>query len=356
VRKTIRRSVFLTATAGLAILGFGLGQASAALPALPPAPALPGLPTLPGAQNPLSNLPILSDATDEASDRAGLPSLPILDKLTSKLGLGNLLSGAGGLGGLTGQGGQGDGQSAGQGGQSGGQSGGLGGLTNGLGGLGGLTNGLGGLGGLTNGLGGLGGVTNGLGARSGLPVASNLPKLPAVSELSGIAEVPNMTDLVLLLAGVHDRPELQNMPVNGVPTDDMALPSADAGNVNLGVDPRDLPASGQADKLASVVPSIHQKTNKLPLTAVTDPSAVTGKLTSALGGADVDGLPTPQVSEVSTATNVLETVTQAPATAGLSKVAQPDALVSQVNTAVQTVTGLTGAGELTSDLPELAAV
>jgi hypothetical protein len=168
--------------------------------------------------------------------------------------------------------------------------------------------------------------------------------------------VPNMTDLVLLLAGVHDRPELQNMPVNGVPTDDMALPSADAGNVNLGVDPRDLPASGQADKLASVVPSIHQKTNKLPLTAVTDPSAVTGKLTSALGGADVDGLPTPQVSEVSTATNVLETVTQAPATAGLSKVAQPDALVSQVNTAVQTVTGLTGAGELTSDLPELAAV
>jgi hypothetical protein len=346
VRKTIRRSVFLTATAGLAILGFGLGQASAALPALPPAPALPGLPTLPGAQNPLSNLPILSDATDEASDRAGLPSLPILDKLTSKLGLGNLLSGAGGLGGLTGQGGQGDGQSDGQSAGQGGQSGGLGGLTNGLGGLGGVT----------NGLGGLGGVTNGLGARSGLPVASNLPKLPAVSELSGIAEVPNMTDLVLLLAGVHDRPELQNMPVNGVPTDDMALPSADAGNVNLGVDPRDLPASGQADKLASVVPSIHQKTNKLPLTAVTDPSAVTGKLTSALGGADVDGLPTPQVSEVSTATNVLETVTQAPATAGLSKVAQPDALVSQVNTAVQTVTGLTGAGELTSDLPELAAV
>ncbi|MEV4311540.1 hypothetical protein [Actinocrispum sp. NPDC049592] len=90
MRNTIRRGMFLTATAGFALLGFGLGQASAAVPALPPLQATPNVPSLPQLPTPgldtpsLGSLPTLPDTgllggiTDTTASRSGLPATPKL--------------------------------------------------------------------------------------------------------------------------------------------------------------------------------------------------------------------------------------------------------------------------------------
>jgi hypothetical protein len=91
VRKTISRGMLLTATTGFALLGFGLGQASAAVPALQ-APTLPTLPTgtltgLPTGALPtggLTTLPTLPDTgflTGVGNERSALPTTPSLDQL-----------------------------------------------------------------------------------------------------------------------------------------------------------------------------------------------------------------------------------------------------------------------------------
>jgi hypothetical protein len=122
VRKTIRRGMFLTATAGFALLGFGMGQASAAVPTLPPlqaTPNVPSLPTLPTAglgASPLDGFTTLPDASfltglggTATGMRSGLPAAPklpttkdlpllggiaqvpsIMDLLPQQSGLGNM--------------------------------------------------------------------------------------------------------------------------------------------------------------------------------------------------------------------------------------------------------------------------
>ncbi|TCO64704.1 hypothetical protein [Actinocrispum wychmicini] len=93
MRKTIRRSMFLTATAGLALLGFGLGQASAAVPALPALPATPVVPALLGK---LTTIPALPDSSswltgfdDLTGDRSAMPTpqLPALGSLPGVMDL-----------------------------------------------------------------------------------------------------------------------------------------------------------------------------------------------------------------------------------------------------------------------------
>lgn len=91
MRNNIRRGMFLTATAGFALLGFGMGQASAAVPSVPALPTVPTVPTVPSLPTGgLTAIPSLGDSSallgglgNFASDRSGLPTTPDLPKLPS---------------------------------------------------------------------------------------------------------------------------------------------------------------------------------------------------------------------------------------------------------------------------------
>jgi hypothetical protein len=317
VRKTIRRSMFLTATAGLALLGLGLGQASAAVPTLPALPPAPGVPTLPTVESPLSSLSNLANLDDQAdldaqdAERAGLPrtsglplvgGLPLLGDLTNKLGLEKLL---GGLGGLTGQGG-------------------AGGLTNAAGGLGGLTG----------------------AGRSGLPVGKGLPSLSDAPALGKISEVPSLMDLLFTLGGLTGVGNTPGMP-STLPTEGAQLPSAETGEMNL---PSAKPQMIQTP--TGQVPVTSKK--KLPVAPVTDPGNALDKLLSTTNAADVQGLNKPQVPDLSSAPAPGDLLASAPALAGLDGVALPD--TSDVEGTVQDVEGLVGGTDLLTDVTELTAV
>lgn len=93
MRNSIRRGLFVIATAGFALLGFGLAQASAATPALPSVPSVPSLPTMPGMDglDGIGGLDGLGGFGDVATMRklpAGTKGLPGVD--TTMPGLGDL--------------------------------------------------------------------------------------------------------------------------------------------------------------------------------------------------------------------------------------------------------------------------
>ncbi|ONI72844.1 hypothetical protein ALI144C_43395 [Actinosynnema sp. ALI-1.44] len=98
MRKTIRRSILITATAACA-LGFGVFQASAA-----PAPTLPGLPL--SGLGALTNLGTLTNLNDSLALMPTMPTMPEMPAVSAEesrdLPVGNLPVGdLAGLGGLT---------------------------------------------------------------------------------------------------------------------------------------------------------------------------------------------------------------------------------------------------------------
>lgn len=284
MRKTTRRGMFLTATAGFALLGFGMGQASAAVPTLPALQATPNVPSLP--QLPTPGL--------GASPLDGFTTLPDAGFLT-----------------------------------------------------------------------GLGDTTTG--SRSGLPATPKLPTAKDLPLLGGIADVPSVTDLLPEQNGLGDlaaMPELGQdaLPTSDLPTSDLGLPTAQTGDLPVGLDPQALPKLPQTPAEASEVtkaPVVQlPTTNKLPVVAQVDHNDIAHKLVPNTNGVDVQGLPKPQVPDVAATPNAVKLPTAAPQTPGMQSLGLPNALpvVSDVDTTMPSVDDLTGGAKLPTELPELPAV
>lgn len=280
MRKTFRRGVFVTATAGFALLGFGLGQASAAVPALPPAPSVPSLPTLP---------------------------TPSLTALPTPLALPD-----------------------------------------------------------SSWLTGLGDTSE----RSGLPATPSLPKLPSAHDLpalGGIADLPGLTDLLPESSGLTDVAGLPDLgqdalPTTDLPTGELGLPSAEPGDLPVGVDPQQLPQLPQLPTESSEItkaPVVQlPTTNKLPVVAQVDHNDITHKLVPNTNGVDVQGLPKPQVPDVASAPGAVKLPTATPQTPGMQSIGVPAQLplLSDVDTTTPSLDDLTGGTQLPTTLPELPAV
>jgi hypothetical protein len=284
VRKTIRRGMFLTATAGFALLGFGMGQASAAVPTLPALQATPNVPSLP--QLPTPGL--------GASPLDGFTTLPDSSFLT-----------------------------------------------------------------------GLGGTATG--TRSGLPATPKLPTTKDLPLLGGIADMPSLMDLLPQQDGLGDlgaMPELgqDTLPTADLPTSGLGLPTAETGDLPVGLDPQALPQLPKTPTEASEVtkaPVVQlPTTNKLPVVAQVDHNDITHKLVPNTNGVDVQGLPKPQVPDVASTPNAVKLPTATPQTSGMQSLGLPHALpvVSDVDTTMPSIDDLTGGTELPTALPELPAV
>ncbi|GAB3913359.1 hypothetical protein GCM10029964_122750 [Kibdelosporangium lantanae] len=283
MRKTISRGVLLTATAGFALLGFGLGQANALVPALPPlqaTPNVPALPTLPASLTALPTLPDTSFLTGVGNSRSSLPATPELPSVPS-LPSAKEVPGLGGL--------------------------------------------------------------------AGLPsVVDLLPQQDAVAGLTSLDTVPDLDD--------------QALPTEDLPTDELGLPSAESGALPVGLDPRQLPQLPKLPAEASAItkaPVVQlPETHRLPVVAQVDHNDITHKILPNTNGVDVQGLPKPEVPDLTSALGAVKLPTSTPQTPGMQSLGLPAQLpvVSDVDTTMPSLDDVTGGATLPTQLPALPAV
>jgi hypothetical protein len=313
VRKTIRRGIFVTATAACA-LGVGLFQASAAtVPALPALPAVPELP--------LTSLTNLGQGLAVAPT---MPTLPAVPGEESRSLPGSDVSPVAGIISM---------------------------LTSQL------------------------GSTGGLGApqRADLPGSDLAPELGDLTSLLSLAETtdglgtPELGDV----AGVTEfaaLPETEglapaDLPTSGLPTGDLGLPAADPGALPVGLDTAQLPELPQVPTETNEItkaPVVNlPDSGRLPVAAQLDHNGIAQKLVPNTDGVNVQGLPKPQVPDVASTPDAVKLPATTPQTPGMQSVGVPQQLpvVSAVELPeAPSVHDVTGDLDLPAELPQLPAV
>lgn len=300
MRKTIRRGIFVTATAACA-LGFGLFQASAAtVPTLPAVPELPltsltnlgqgiavapTMPTLPGVPG--------EDSRSLPTD--GIPAADLVGSLTSLFG--------------------------------------------------------------------------GLGA----PQRADLPGgdlAPEVSDLASLLSVAETTDGLGTpeLGDLAGATELADLPTDGLapaelPTGDLGLPGATPGELPVGLQSDKLPALPQLPTETNEItkaPVVDlPETDRLPVVAQIDHNGLAQKLVPNTDGVDVQGLPKPEVPNLSATPDAVKLPATTPQKPGMQSVGVPQQLpvVSSVEVPeAPSIHDVTGDLDLPAELPQLPTV
>ncbi|MBP2321881.1 hypothetical protein JOF56_002266 [Kibdelosporangium banguiense] len=300
MRKTIRRGIFVTATAACA-LGFGLFQASAAT-----VPAFPGVPELP-----LTSLSNLGQGVAVAPTMPTLPGVPGEDSRSLP--------------------------------------------TDGIPAAGLVSS-------LTSLLGGLGAPQRADLPGSDLaPEFSDLTSLLSLSETTQGLGAPELGD-VTGVTEFADLPETGSVAPE-LPAGDLGLPAATPGDLPVGLDTDQLPALPQVPSETNEItkaPVVDlPETDRLPVVAQVDHNDIAQKLVPNTDGVDVQGLPKPKVPNVASTPNAVKLPATAPHTPGMQSVGVPQQLpvLSGIDAPeAPSIHDVTGDLDLPAELPQLPKV
>ncbi|MFC0115681.1 hypothetical protein [Kibdelosporangium aridum] len=229
-------------------------------------------------------------------------------------------------------------------------------------------------------LSGLGALTNvGQGFGEGLAVTPTMPTLPTLpgeqrsdlptGDLASFGELTELVAMQDLTQGLTDLdgfsefaelPEAEGLvPTDGLPTEDLGAPS----DLPIGLDPSALPAVPQLPTETNEIldaPVVDvPDTERLPLVAQVDHNGIAQKLVPNTDGVDVQGVPAPEVPNLSTAPDAVKLPATSPQTPGMQSVGLPQQLpvVSGVDLPeAPSIHDVTGDVDLPAELPELPAV
>lgn len=217
----------------------------------------------------------------------------------------------------------------------------------------------------------------------GLPGMPELPALPAgeeervlpggeLGDLIGLSELTDLKDITGIgdltdygmltdMAGVEGLPGAGDLPAD-LPTEEIGLPAVAPGELPIGLEPAampELPTLPSETSEITKAPVVQlPSTDRVPVVAQVDHNGLAQKLIPSTDGVDVQGMPKPQVPDVSSATNVVKLPSAAPVTPGMQSVGVPSQLplVPAVDTTMPSLDDLTGGVDLPTELPELPAV